>query len=182
MMLAHRDNKAMGRNVSNTLRARPQSRAWHSAFLKSRKGAIQSETVKRSWVTRRLRGQCAFRQKHKESAPTPEETFLCSLFPQAVWNHTIYANYRRKHGGWHWYKADLAFLQVKLDVEVDGGCHLRPQRILRDQRRDRDVSAVGWTVLRFSNEQVMNDTAKVKAAIESTISKLAAIQATASTA
>ncbi len=50
---------------------------------------------------------------------------------------------------------DFACTKVRLVVEVDGGCHA--SRARQDARRDRALAALGWCVLRVSDEEVLED-------------------------
>jgi very-short-patch-repair endonuclease len=43
-----------------------------------------------------------------------------------------------------------------LVIEVDGITHESEEAAKRDQQKDRDLEAVGFTVLRFSNWEVLN--------------------------
>ena len=47
-------------------------------------------------------------------------------------------------------RADLVVEGLLLDVEVDGPHHWLPEGAAADRRRDRELSALGWTVLRYS--------------------------------
>lgn len=55
------------------------------------------------------------------------------------------------------YIVDFACPEHKLVVEIDGPSHTFDQRIERDQVRDQTLAALGWMVLRFTNEDVLND-------------------------
>ena len=55
------------------------------------------------------------------------------------------------------YVADFAAPSVRLVVEVDGAIHARPQRA--DERRDRDLGRLGYSVLRVPAALVMKDIA-----------------------
>ena len=45
---------------------------------------------------------------------------------------------------------------AKLIVEIDGGQHYSEENILKDDARDRFMSDLDFTVLRFSNSDVFN--------------------------
>jgi leucyl-tRNA synthetase len=53
------------------------------------------------------------------------------------------------------YIVDFACTKARLVVEVDGGYHEERERA--DARRDRQLTAWGWRVLRFSEQAVMGD-------------------------
>jgi very-short-patch-repair endonuclease len=54
------------------------------------------------------------------------------------------------------YKVDLADPERHLAIEIDGGSHksLRVQEI--DRKKTNALSCLGWSVLRFTNEEVLN--------------------------
>lgn len=52
------------------------------------------------------------------------------------------------------YKLDLAHPEMLLAVEVDGQSHRTTAGRERDARKDAALAALGWSVLRFSNEEV----------------------------
>lgn len=53
------------------------------------------------------------------------------------------------------YVADFAWLSARLIVEVDGYSHLTVEGRAHDAKRDDFLKSQGFTVLRFSNEQVL---------------------------
>ena len=54
------------------------------------------------------------------------------------------------------YIADFACLELLLLIEVDGITHDSEEENIQDQRRDQELSEVGFTVLRFSSYEVIN--------------------------
>jgi very-short-patch-repair endonuclease/predicted DNA-binding protein YlxM (UPF0122 family) len=55
------------------------------------------------------------------------------------------------------YEYDFAFPEKKIDVEIDGGTHLSEKVKKIDERRDAFSKSQGWTVLRFTANQVKKD-------------------------
>ena len=53
------------------------------------------------------------------------------------------------------YKVDAGNPTVRLAVEADGPSHAG-KRLVLDQKRDRCLSGLGWTTLRFSNEEILS--------------------------
>ena len=51
------------------------------------------------------------------------------------------------------YIADFACRELKLIIELDGGLHDTPA----DERRDQDLAALGYHVVRFWNADVFNN-------------------------
>ncbi|MBL8559325.1 MAG: 16S rRNA processing protein RimM [Hyphomonadaceae bacterium] len=101
--------------------------------------------------------QSVNRARQLRSEPTPAE--------KALWQVL------RAQTDVHWRRqapigsaiADFACLRAKLIVEVDGGAHDHPAAKLRDQERTAQLESHGHTVVRFSNEEVLHDPAKVAA-------------------
>ena len=57
--------------------------------------------------------------------------------------------------------ADFVCLSKKLVVELDGGIHDLPESKINDQRRTEILKEKGYTVIRFSNDEVLQDTDNV---------------------
>jgi hypothetical protein len=70
------------------------------------------------------------------------------------------------------YKVDIGNPSEKLAVEVDGKSHGLLLRKQQDQKKDVILNGVGWTVLRFSNEDVLANPTLCVQTVLSTISKL----------
>lgn len=64
---------------------------------------------------------------------------------------------------------DFVCLQKKVVIEVDGGYHDEPEMIWSDELRSAKFRAVGYEVLRFSNEAVLEDPFSVVAEIKSVL-------------
>lgn len=46
------------------------------------------------------------------------------------------------------YFLDFAFVNLLIDLEVDGSQHDRPEAIIKDQERDAFLTSKGWSVYR----------------------------------
>ncbi|GJL93307.1 MAG: hypothetical protein DHS20C04_29660 [Hyphococcus sp.] len=55
------------------------------------------------------------------------------------------------------YIVDFAILSKRLVIEVDGAVHEFEANKQRDETRDRYLAANGWTVLRVSTNEAMNE-------------------------
>jgi hypothetical protein len=55
------------------------------------------------------------------------------------------------------YKVDLAIPEMKIAIEVDGKTHLRKNWIFLDARKTSILNHLGWSVLRFTNQEVLRD-------------------------
>jgi very-short-patch-repair endonuclease len=74
-------------------------------------------------------------------------------FGEPMLQHQIFAD-----DGRYVAKMDLAFVDDRVDLEVDGSIHLRPDVRLKDQARDHELRSVyGWTVERIPSEIPVRD-------------------------
>ena len=55
------------------------------------------------------------------------------------------------------YIADFICLEKELVFEVDGGYHNEPRQQQNDQWRTESMESKGYTVIRFSNEEISNN-------------------------
>ena len=55
------------------------------------------------------------------------------------------------------YIVDFACPAHRIVVEVDGSGHGATEAIVHDRKRDKVLKALGWTVLRFWNDDVLKD-------------------------
>ena len=67
----------------------------------------------------------------------------------------------------HLYYADIYIPSLKLVIEVDGGYHNTEEQKEKDKQRDEDFKSIGYTTLRYTNEQI--DSKKGKQEIVKTI-------------
>lgn len=90
--------------------------------------------------------------KTMRKQPTPAEARLWKFLCKSKINHL---RFRRQHPLFS-YIVDFYCHAYKLVIEVDGEVH--EHQLPRDQSRDAFLKRYGYTVLRFTNEQVLNDT------------------------
>jgi ATP-dependent exoDNAse (exonuclease V) beta subunit/very-short-patch-repair endonuclease len=64
------------------------------------------------------------------------------------------------------YIVDFICLFKKLIVEVDGDYHFTPEQIVLDEERTKFLTELGYKVIRFRNEEVINSISKVLDAIK----------------
>ena len=91
-------------------------------------------------------------KKQKEN-PTEAENFL--------WNNLRGKKlegykFRRQHII-DQFIADFVCLEKQLIIEVDGGYHTLPESDISDKQRTEILESLGYKVIRFSNEQVLNE-------------------------
>ena len=65
--------------------------------------------------------------------------------------------------------ADFVCLEKKLIIEVDGAYHFTEVQMEYDVYRTEELERFGFRVLRFTNEEVINDIGKVIKIIKSTL-------------
>ena len=53
--------------------------------------------------------------------------------------------------------ADFCCYELRLVIELDGEVHAKPQPAARDRERDAYIRSLGFTILRFPNEQVFGE-------------------------
>lgn len=80
------------------------------------------------------------------------------------------------------YKIDIANPDLMIAIEVDGGSHGGQERRKLDAKKDAFLRSRGWTVLRFSNREVMADTEACARTVTSTTSRSRTTTTTSSTA
>ena len=59
------------------------------------------------------------------------------------------------------YIADFVCLERKFIIELDGGQHALPDKIVKDRQRDTWLEKEGYTVLRFWDNEVLMNTSGV---------------------
>ncbi len=64
--------------------------------------------------------------------------------------------FRRQHSVQQ-YILDFACEQAKLAIELDGGQHNAPDKLQSDARRTEELEQLGWEVLRFWNNEVIEN-------------------------
>lgn len=62
-----------------------------------------------------------------------------------------------KYSAPYHYKIDIANPELKIAIEVDGKTHNNIKGKDRDSRKDAFLKEIGWKVLRFKNEEVINN-------------------------
>ncbi|MBC7829275.1 MAG: endonuclease domain-containing protein [Chitinophagaceae bacterium] len=78
---------------------------------------------------------------------------------------------RRQHPVWK-YVADYYCHELKLIIEIDGGIHLSKENNEYDIRREVTLKELGIEIIRFTNEQVINELEYVIEVISEKITEL----------
>lgn len=94
---------------------------------------------------------------------------------EILWNsikiNEWHLKFRRQHPISN-YIADFYCHHLKLVIELDGGYHENKEVKIYDEKREQDIAEFGVSVLRFKNEEVINNTEKVMKKIEETITSI----------
>jgi hypothetical protein len=80
------------------------------------------------------------------------------------------------------YKLDIGEPDLMVGIEIDGFSHCSKERQAQDAKKEDLLSSLGWTVLRFTNEEVMGDLGGCARTVVSTIWKSKATTTTSPTA
>ena len=64
------------------------------------------------------------------------------------------------------YIVDFYCAYPRLIIEVDGEVHLEKEQYEKDMHRDNNLRDMNYTVLRFTNDVIINDTKRVLREIE----------------
>lgn len=94
--------------------------------------------------------------KEMRRNPTDAETLLWNYISGAK----LGAHFRRQHPVFG-YIPDFVCLSYRLVIEIDGGYHFAGEQPEKDAERTRHLAEQGYTVLRFTNEEVLHDTDEV---------------------
>lgn len=92
-----------------------------------------------------------------------------------LWNYLkgekLGCRFRRQHIIFD-YIPDFVCLPLKLIVEIDGGYHAEGEQPERDTQRTKELIQHGYTILRFTNEEIYKDTYSAIIKIKHTMSQL----------
>jgi very-short-patch-repair endonuclease len=107
--------------------------------------------------------------------PTEAEAALAVMLAGLGFEHQIVIRTGATHLGYpHCYKPDLGNWSLKIAIEADGPSHSTLARQEQDRKKDAFLTGLGWTVLRFSNRQILTQPGEVLGTVMSTISRLKA--------
>ena len=70
------------------------------------------------------------------------------------------------------YRVDLAFPLMMLAVEVDGNGHRWKKQLSEDWKKTELLESLGWTVLRFTNEEITTNCSEVAFQIKSFLANM----------
>lgn len=124
--------------------------------FKKNGGRKLSEEIKKKISRSRIK----YLMEHPDKVP-----YIINHSSKKSWPEQVFENALKSAGidGWEFryrngiYEYDFAFLDKKIDVEIDGGTHKTDKVIQIDKRRDKFSKENGWKVIRFDAERVKKD-------------------------
>jgi leucyl-tRNA synthetase len=113
--------------------------------------------------------------KENSKANRKNQTDAELMLWQHLRNNAIGYKIRRQHVI-EGYITDFVCLTQKLVIEVDGGYHKEAEALEYDTIRTQILNQAGFEVIRFTNEEVLNQTEKVVSQIQIKLQSLSAVQ------
>ena len=98
-----------------------------------------------------------------------------------IWKHILKAGklnkykFRRQRPVLN-YIADFMCFELMLIVEVDGLSHIHKEVIEKDKHRQKELEDIGFTVIRFNDEEVLSDIENTKRVLEGFVDNFEAIR------
>jgi 3-isopropylmalate dehydrogenase len=111
-----------------------------------------------------------FAQKNRTN-PTEAESILWNLLRGKQLN----VRFRRQHPIGN-YIADFVCLQARLIIEVDGEYHFRGDMPENDQERTRKLNGMGYTVMRFLNDEIIIESDRVVLTIKNKLEEMKVLE------
>ena len=105
--------------------------------------------------------------KYNRKHPTEAEALLWKYLR----GKQLGVRFRRQHPVYD-YIPDFVCLSLNLIIEVDGDYHLAEEQQLSDRERDAYLQHFGFHIIRFSNEEVLQNPDKVLNKIKTAMNKL----------
>ncbi|OHB80867.1 MAG: hypothetical protein A2W31_11465 [Planctomycetes bacterium RBG_16_64_10] len=175
-MKGRRPDKALA--VLNSPEVKARLRAWRQRP----ENPIFDPVVRRkAELTMREKGYIHFRHGGSQGLTVPQQLLAARIgWPTEVIVrlNTLPCRARdRKEKAVRPYKymLDIADSVLKIGIEVDGPSHRGKTRMEHDKKRDERLTALGWTILRFTNREILADlelvVEKIMEVVKSTTSK-----------
>lgn len=141
-------NPAARKNLSEK---RIKNNPMHSALIRAK----VSETMKKNHT---LGGKTP--RMGNGHGMTDQESSIFENMPFLHWNFAISLGKRQPNYP-TCYKVDLAYVEKKIAIELDGHSHCPLARQEQDHKKEQKLEELGWTVVRFKNEEVTNSLEEV---------------------
>ena len=112
------------------------------------------------------------KQPNRPTLFTKLEQKLYSVILSGNIPYAFFAQYQAGPGAQ--YQLDGAFPALKLGIEADSSTfHSAPEKVSTDRRRDMELATQGWTILRFTEDEIGSQQNEILSVIYSAIRKLA---------
>lgn len=92
------------------------------------------------------------RQELRHNSTAAEQLFWSKVRSKQFYS----LKFRRQHGIGS-FIVDIYCPERKLVIEIDGDTHAEDSAILRDKQRTEYIEALGYTVIRYTNDDVLNN-------------------------
>jgi very-short-patch-repair endonuclease len=112
----------------------------------------------------RVRERARVRARALRKSQTDAEALLWSRLRS---RQLLGLKFRRQHPLGNYF-ADFACVEVGLIVELDGGQHGEDHAVAYDERRSGELIAMGFQILRFWNNEILNEMEAVMEKIHQT--------------
>ena len=135
----------------------PQPEQGSSSLSRERAREQQPSPERGSDSLSRLRERARVRARELRGASTDAEMLLWSKLRA---RQLAGLKFRRQHPVGPYF-ADFACIELGLVIELDGGQHGEAAAARYDTQREREMGALGFTTLRFWDNEVLNETEAV---------------------
>lgn len=159
------------------VRSRPEVQAKLAAHLAGPGNPIRDPAVRAKAATRLRETGYRTLNGGNGQLTVPQKLLAARL----GWATEITVPTGRKAPYPHAYKIDIGSSPLMIAIEVDGQSHHSPTARARDAKKDNLLRALGWTVLRFTNRQVLRETESVVATVMEAIGSSTSRQAPGTT-
>ncbi len=158
--------RSEGAEVEFHLTPGPSPTSWRGGEQPMKPAASSSGLYPKYKVNDRVQFENA---RINRGASTEAEALLW----EQLRNNKVGYKFRRQHPV-EGFIADFACLQKGLIVEADGGYHETPEQKEYDEYRTKELEAVGFKVIRFTNEEIISNVYNVCNKIKEIISNITA--------
>ena len=102
----------------------------------------------------------SYARELRKNQTKAEAVFWSKVRNRRFHGHKFNRQFIIEHQKSNYFIADFHCFKKKLIVEIDGKIHLK--RVEEDRNRDAILSELGYTTVRFKNEEVLNNWKKVE--------------------
>ena len=151
----------------------PMNRAANSVVFQHRNAeASLLSTISTADSTHRRTAAKSDQKTNQPTLFTKLEQKLYSIVLSGNIPYAFFAQYQAGPGAQ--YQLDGAFPALRLGIEADSSTfHSAPDKVATDRRRDMELATQGWTILRFTEDEIANQQSEILSVVYSAIRKLA---------